>query len=327
MKKIGFSFIKDADNKNWNEYVKISSEMVTIAHNPSLKIILEESFGFKTSNYLVKKEGKVVGVFPCTKINGKIVSMPHFSYGDLLISSKGDLKKEIRKKLMGSNFEIRSFESFSANVDDSKVVCYLSLKNSEEEQWDFWKSKLRSQIRKGMKNGVEVTIGEREYLNDFYAIYSKNMHNLGSPVLQMGFFENILKFYEYGEVKIFLAKRNGITMAASMVLTYHKFAEVCWASSLREYNTLNPNMLLYWEMIKYALHQELKIFSFGRSSKDSSTLKFKRQWSPSEKQLYFNFSRPHRFDIKKIKILSKVWSKLPLKVANFLGPRISKNIY
>lgn len=320
--------VKEAESfGEWNDFAKNHKGFLTIAHNPSLKKILENSFGFETKNHLVKKGEEVVGIFPLSNIQGKSVSMPHFSYGDILTAQPENFKKDIREKLLHDNFDIRSFEAFAPHVDDSKIICYLPLCNSEEEQWEFWKSKLRSQIRKGMKNKVEIKFGGIEYLDDFYKVYSRNMRDLGSPVLGYDFFKNIFELYRFGEAKIFLAVKNNTVMAASVVLTYQNFAEVCWASSLREFNKLNPNLLMYWEMIKYCVQEKYEIFSFGRSSKDSNTLKFKRQWSPEEKQLYFNSAQPAKFDIKKYDFLSKIWSKFPLFFANYLGPVFSKNIY
>ncbi|MFW5895670.1 MAG: GNAT family N-acetyltransferase [archaeon] len=311
----------------WNDFFDQYNGLVTIAHNPTLSKILKKSFGFDSKNIMIKQSDKIIGVFPISIINGKLVSIPHFSYGDILLNGSETEKKKIRDKILNKQYEIRSFEAFSAYYNDLKIMSYLELKDSVEDQWNYWKSKLRSQIRKGIKNGVQVKKGRKEYLTEFYRVYSKNMRDIGSPVLSYKFFKNILEFYQHGEAKVFLAEYQNKTIASSIVLTYKDFAEVCWASSLKEFNNTQANMVIYWEMIKHAVNQNYDIFSFGRSSKDSNTYRFKKQWNPKEKQLYFNYSHPQKISIKKMTFLSKLWSKLPLFIANLIGPYISKRIY
>jgi len=317
----------DYDLNQWNEFAS-RFEFVTVAHNPSLISIIEKSFHFKSSYFFIKdNENNIVGIFPSYIVKGNIISIPHFSYGDIILDEEEQNVNNIRNEIIGSNYEIRSFSSFSKHVDASKIMCYLNLKDSEEEQWAYWKSKLRSQIRKGIKNGVEVKIGGEELLSTFYQVYSKNMHDLGSPVLGISFFKNILNLYKYGEAKIFVAYKNNINLAVGLVLTYQNFSEVCWASSLKEYNSLNANMVLYWEMIKYAVNNHYNYFSFGRSTKDSNTHRFKKQWNPNEKQLFFNYSSLPKINIRKYTFLAGMWRKLPLSFANKLGPYISSRIY
>jgi len=317
------------ENETWNHFLNQEKEnqLVTIAHNPSLGEVLKNAFGYKYFNYVLLNKDTVVGVFPVCKIKNKIVSLPHFSYGDILLKSDFAKNNTFRKKVIGNNYEIRSFKSFSNSVDQSKVMCFLNLHKNEEEQWGHWNSKLRNNIRRGLKNNITVKIGGAEYLKEFYKVYSRNMKDLGSPVLSYKFFKDIFEFYKYGEAKIFIAQKDNINMAASIVLTYQNFSEVCWASALREYNALKPNLVIYWEMIKYAINNHYKYFSFGRSSKNSNTLHFKKHWKPIEKQLYFNLSQPKTIDVKKLKFLSNIWRKMPLTLANIIGPYFSKNIY
>ena len=75
---------------------------------------------------------------------------------------------------------------------------------------------------------------------------------------------------------------------------------------------------MYWEMIKYSIENGMNFFSFGRSTKGSGTHEFKSRWGALEQQLYFNNSE-YSFDIRKLKILSYLWSKLPYTVVKKLG--------
>ena len=80
-------------------------------------------------------------------------------------------------------------------------------------------------------------------------------------------------------------------------------------------------------MIKFAIENKAKIYSFGRSSHNSSVLKFKKQWETQDIPLYWSFSEKRKHNIRKIRILKILWRRLSLKIANLIGPFFAKKIY
>ena len=109
--------------------------------------------------------------------------------------------------------------------------------------------------------------------------------------------------------------------------------EIPWASSLREFNRFSVNMLLYWESLSYSIEQGCQFFDFGRSNKDAPTYRFKKQWGAEEKQLHWYQWTPEgeeavRLDPQnsKLSLATKAWQKLPVPIANLIGPGIVKNI-
>lgn len=203
----------------------------------------------------------------------------------------------------------------------------MKLEKTPDEQLKAFKSKLRSQIKKGYKNGLTSVYGGKELLEDFYFVYSHNMHDLGSPVLSKYFFQNILDYYENGSAKIHIVYFNEKPIGAGFVISFIKDIEVCWASTRKKFNYLQPNMVLYWEMISKAIQNNMERFSFGRSTKFSGTHRFKKQWGCEDIQLYFNHSKPQKTNIKNYTFLTKLWRVLPYKLTLLLGPWIAKKIY
>jgi len=328
LKLVPIENVSSFNSADWKTYFK-NNEQTTIAHSFSLGLILQKTYGYSFEPYKILKNDKVVGFVPFCRIGNKLVSMPHFSYGGILddiIVSKEDLMR-LFEQLNSNDLEVRSFNVCTPYFSDEKVTCFLRLKQSCEEQMSEFKSKLRSQIKKGVKNGLQCKIGGKELLSDFYDVYSRNMHDLGSPVLTKLFFNNLINDYEDGLVNIHMVYYNEKPIGTSFVISYFDFMEVCWASTLRKYNYLQPNMVLYWEMITHAINTKMKVFSFGRCTKNTGTHKFKKQWGCEDIQLYFNFSKEYKGDIKKAKFLMKVWRKIPYKLALILGPFITKKIY
>jgi hypothetical protein len=302
-------------------------QIITIAHNPCLINILSDTFGYKPESYLIIESEKVIGILPGVRIGTKYVSIPHFSYGGPICLNEDFMKSSLNELFPKQNYDIRSFNLLSEFCNDEKVICYLRLQDTVEKQWEGFKSKLRSQIKKGYSYELETINGGLELLSDFYKVYTQNMLRLGSPPLPKKLFSNILNSYKCGIVNIVVVRINDLAVAAGMTLSYMGFKEICWASSDYRYNKYNVNMVLYWEIIKNSIIEGDKIFSFGRSSKNSNTYKFKLQWEPIVVPLFFNYSFQHKFNIKKLTLLSDIWKKQPRFSSIFFGKIISKYLY
>lgn len=316
--------VNEDDINDWLSFVqkKIKSENLSIVHNPSIGFILSKTFGYENQYTVYKESGVIVGVFPKLKIGLKSVSVPHFSYGDPIFNEQNNFN------FLPKKFEIRSYYKLSKYYSDEKVVVQLNLPKNIEILENSFKSKLRSQIKKGFSYNAIIRKGGLELLNGFYEVYSKNMYDLGSPPLPLIFFHNILVDYKYGNVKITLLEFNNQPVASGFTISFMGFEEVCWASSDHKFNRYNFNMVLYWEMIKDSILNGNNIFSFGRSSKESSTLKFKLQWgSPEVRQIFINYSEPIRINIKNIHLLSKIWRLLPYNITLLFSKFLSKKIY
>ncbi|HXV27889.1 MAG TPA: GNAT family N-acetyltransferase, partial [bacterium] len=121
--------------------------------------------------------------------------------------------------------------------------------------------------------------------------------------------------------------------AAAFTLRHHDIVEIPWASSIRDYDKLCPNMLLYWEVIKHAISSECRRFDFGRCSKESKTFAFKKQWGPEIHPLYWQYPMGQASPVPAVNPKTdgfspfiRLWQKLPLPVSNRLGPLIAKNL-
>jgi FemAB-related protein (PEP-CTERM system-associated) len=214
-------------------------------------------------------------------------------------------------------------------VGDKVNLC-LQLPKTPELLWRQLDTKIRNQIRKAERSALSIEVGHAEKLNDFYELFLHNMRDLGSPVHALGFFQTILTAFG-DNAQVVLVRKGAKAIGGLIALTFKDSLIVPWASSLRRYLPLCPNMLLYWETLRLGCLQGVRRFEFGRSSRNSGTYRFKRQWGALEEPLYWYTIplNPHR--VKPISITSKratllmsVWQHLPLNVTRWLGPKIRK---
>lgn len=318
-----------ADDSVWNEFLEkeIDNQMITIAHNPSLGPILEKTFGYKSQNRLMLKEGKLVGVLPAVLFKNKVVSIPHFSYGGPIVDSNEEITIDLNSLFQGKKFEVRSFSKLSEHVYDKKISCVLNVHESVDEQMMSLKSKLRQKIRKAEKIGYITKLGGLELLDDFYDGYSRKMLEFGSPPIGKVFFKNLLTDYKYGDVQIGLLYDGDKLIASGMALSYLNFNEVCWSSTDTDYNRHNIHALICWEMLKSSVENKHAYYSFGRSTIESNNHRFKKQWNPLELPIYYNYSEPIGKSIKELSFLTKIWKLQPLQTSIYFGHKISKYVY
>jgi len=117
-----------------------------------------------------------------------------------------------------------------------------------------------------------------------------------------------------------------------MILATDKTVSIPWASTLREFNNLGPNMLLYWNFLKFSADNGYKIFDFGRSTEGEGTFKFKQQWGAQPEPLIWHTysetcktSRPKQQSSNR-NMVAGIWQKMPLPVVNFIGPSLRRYI-
>ncbi|WP_459877795.1 FemAB family XrtA/PEP-CTERM system-associated protein [Desulfothermus naphthae] len=338
----------------WDEYV-LNHSYSNVYQLYNWKKVIHETYGHE-GYYIVaiSNNMEIVGILPIVKINAygfvkKFTSIPFSDLGGVLAENKKieellieyalakaknenvrsvTLRQQERLRLDGA---IKNFHYPHLIIKKDKVRLILELKKSSEQLFTSFKSKLRSQIRKPMKEGFTVKIGGLELVDDFYKVFGKNMRWLGSPVHSKDMIKNTVKYFS-PMCKIFAVYKEKIPVACSLILEFKDMVYNPWASSLREYSRLSPNMLLYWSMLEYSCDKGYKYFDFGRSSVGGGTYRFKKQWGAEEKQLlWYIWSKKrnkhkieHSLLIKDMFI--KIWRKTPLSLTNMLGPFLRRYI-
>jgi len=213
-----------------------------------------------------------------------------------------------------------------------KVRMLLRLPASSEMLLKTFRSKLRSQINRALKEGFTTRVGGLDLLEDFYKVFLVNMRDLGSPVHSVNLMRHCLvAFTEHA--RIIVVYRATEPVAAALVIGFASVLRNPWASSLRKYASLGANMLLYLRMLEYACDHGYEVFDFGRSSPGEGTYRFKEQWGAVPEPLYWHYlsldgRMPDPEDAGKARFETamRCWQRLPLIVTRIIGPRIRKHI-
>jgi FemAB-related protein (PEP-CTERM system-associated) len=208
----------------------------------------------------------------------------------------------------------------------------LRLERDAAKGWERLDRKVRNQVRKAEKSQLTARAGGAELLDRFYGVFARNMRDLGTPVYSRGFFAAVLAAFP-DTARVFLVDSGEVTVAAAITLSYRDTIENPWASSLREYRSLSPNTLMYWRMLEHAMATGHSTFDFGRSTPNEGTFHFKQQWGAEPTPLHWEYvlangnSLPNLSPSNpKYRAAIALWTRLPLAVANRLGPHIVRSI-
>jgi FemAB-related protein (PEP-CTERM system-associated) len=327
----------------WDTFVRGQSGW-THFHQYGWRSVMEDALGHETLLF-VARDGRdqLTGVLPLVRVKSLLfghflISMPFLNYGgplgnDAAIRALADRAAEQANESGADLIELRSRSELQLDMPAShrKVTVALEIEPGDPEPtFKALKSKVRSQVRRPTKEGVEVRFGA-DQLGAFYRVFAENMRDLGTPVLGEPIFRAMRD--TFGESVWFgAAWLDGVPIAAGCGFAWDDEFEMTWASSLRAYNRIAPNMLLYWRFIERAAETGLRTFNFGRCTPGGGTHRFKLQWGGRDEQLWWyhrasdsGASTPNP-DKGALSLGPKLWSRLPLSIANALGPAIVRNI-
>ena len=189
-----------------------------------------------------------------------------------------------------------------------------------------------SATRSGRRNdaGLSIDVGGREQLDAFYGVFAARMRELGSPGARAPFFAAI--FDAFGELaRASSSCSKGETPIGGLMALAVETPRVPWAACASEIRALCPNMLLYWETLRAACADGFRRFDFGRSTRDSGTYRFKRQWGAEEEPLFWytipigrRVSLPTGKGGRTATRLVGLWRHLPLSFTQRVGPHVRK---
>jgi serine/alanine adding enzyme len=333
------------DGAAWDRFVE-ADPLGTFCHLSAWWPLMEEVLGHRVEPWVARApDGSLAGVLPIVEMKSVLfghsrISMPFLNYGGALGSPEARQALsaaviERAKRAGADRLVLRDRVAPSARKPESngaprKVTVLLDLPDRAETLWSSLDSKVRSQIRRPMKEGMEARFGAEE-APAFYRVFARNMRDLGTPVLPPALFEGLPG--AFGNRCVFgTVRHSGQVVAAGCGFRFRDEFEMTWASSLREHNRLAPNMLLYWRFMEKMVGDSVRVFNFGRCTPDGGTHRFKKQWGGRDLPLPWQQWPPvadasgPQADRGAYALASSLWRRLPVPVANLLGPPIARRL-
>ena len=336
--------IRETAPTDWDAFVEQRPD-ASLYHLRGWTDLTREVFGHRTLFVEAREAtGALTGILPVIQqrswlLGNFATSVAFFNYGgalteDPLVAERMMRRAAEKAEALGCRYlEFRDVQArpgdWSMRTD--KITLQLELPDTFEALAKRLGAKLRSQVKRAEREAVQCRRGGAELLDAFYAVFAENMRDLGTPVYPKRFFEAILKrFAPYCELVVI--DWQGGPAAAAFLTFWRGRAEVPWASCRAKAKPVGLNMKLYWELLARSIERGCGRFDFGRSTVESGTYRFKRQWGAEPVPMYWyrwerqprGAEETHGEDKGRVmQLATSVWQRLPLGIANAFGPLVS----
>lgn len=323
---------------HWDAFVA-RAEHSSFCHLVGWRDILSDVLGAECLYRVATAPGgEWEGILPLARVKSRIfghylVSLPFLNDGGPLGSTaaKRQLAQHAVVEARRSAVDLLELRTRSAGdlglpVSSRKITVLRELPTSAEVLLKSFASKLRSQIRRPIKEGLTVRFGldQRE---PFYEVFARTMRNLGTPVLPRALFERVAATFP-DLVTFGVVYRGDRPLAGGCGFVWREEFEMTWAGALRESRSIAANMLLYWSFMEHMIDRGVRVFNFGRCTPGGGTHHFKQQWGGADVPLPWSqyaagsVKAPPSPDDPALSLGPRVWRHLPLSIANLLGPRV-----
>jgi|SRR5690348_862617 len=326
----------------WEEFVARHRECVNY-HRWGWKGVIERAFRWKAHYLIAEEGGEVQGILPLCENESRffghlLCSVPFFSEAGIVAQSRraanalAEQAIQIAERTGAEYIELRhAHEALPAwGAITNKVTLVCDVFATPEENMQHLSTKMRTNVRRSLRTGIEAEFGGREFLGDFYEIFCHKMRELGTPPYSKRFFEIILEAFP-NESFVCRIKHSGGTVGAAFLTGYGHTIEANWSACLPDAMSLRPNMFLFWELVCFAGRKGYRVFDFGRSSIGSGTYHFKQQWNTRVIPLYWNYWRASGEQALELnpnnpryRAAIWTWKRLPLALTKLLGPAIAR---
>jgi FemAB-related protein (PEP-CTERM system-associated) len=190
--------------------------------------------------------------------------------------------------------------------------------------------KQRAMVRKGIQNGLTSVLDDAP--DRLHRVYAESVRNLGTPVFSRRYFRILLEaFADCTDIVTIL---DGEAPIAS-VMNFYWRDEVLpyYGGGTTAARGRAANDFMYWEVMRRAAARGYRLFDFGRSKLGTGSFAFKKNWGFTPAPLHYRFHLRSGTEIPEINPLNPkyrlfiaAWKRLPLPVANAIGPHIVRGV-
>ena len=333
----------DADETRWDAFVESCPE-ATFFHRFGWKRIAEEVFRHKPFFLVAERGAEIVGVLPLAESKSllfghSLLSLPFCVYGgvaatdpDAVLALHG-AARTLGQDLGVTHLELRNMRGREPSWprQDLYVTYRKEILPEVEANMLAIPRKQRAMVRKGIQRGLRSEIDTN--VDRFFALYTDNVHRHGTPPQSKRYFEALQRVFGKDTEVLTVVDQNG--RPVSSVFTFYFRDEVLpyYAGDDEAARDLAANDFKYWELMRRACERGYKLFDYGRSKRGTGSFDFKKNWGFEATPLHYEFvlfegeSIPENNPLNpKYRAFIALWRKLPVPVANAVGPYIVRGL-
>ena len=327
----------------WDAFVMVCPQ-ATFFHRAGWQRVIGDVFRHDTYFLYAELDGQIQGVLPLAHVHSllfgnSLVGLPFAVYGGVAAATPqaaDALEAEaqaIAQRLGVAHLELRNVSQRHADwpAQDLYVTFRKQILPDAEANMLAIPRKQRAMVRKGIKNGLVSEVGR--HVDRFFDLYADNVHRHGTPAMPKRYFQALLA--EFGADCEVLTVTGPDGRLLSSVLSFYFRDEVLpyYAGDDESARDLAANDFKYWELLRRSCARGLKVFDYGRSKQGTGSFAFKKNWGFVPTPLRYEYCLYKRDAVPqnnpsnaKYKLLIATWRRMPIGLANWLGPYIVRSL-
>ena len=320
----------------------------SVFHRTAWSRAVERGCG-QAAHYLVAGSGDgVTGLMPLTEIHSPLFGRALVSVGFAVgggpigddrstIDALADAGWSLAGRLCCPTLELRGRALPSGPAWQVEQGTYAGFKRplaaDDEAELLAIPRKQRAEVRRALGFDLAVGVGTAAHDRvDHYAVYAESVHNLGTPVFPRALFDAVLDLF--GEDADILTVSRGGQPMSSVLSLYHKGVVMpYWGGGTSAARAWRANDLMYHALMRHARARGCAEFDFGRSKLGTGAFAFKKNWGFAPEPLFYalrtaNGQAPRETNpmSPRYRLPVALWRKLPLGIANLIGPWIARGL-
>jgi FemAB-related protein (PEP-CTERM system-associated) len=330
----------------WDDFVQ-SHPDATFFHRSEWRGILEDVFRHRCHYLLAETNQGVEGILPLAHVKSRLfgsalISTPFAVYGGVVATTeRARVELEQSATVLANSLGVDYLElrdqkpSASTSTDGFSVKdLYFTFRKTidpdPEKNLKAIPRKQRAVVRKTLKAGLETALDDDVEL--FFRAYSESVRNLGTPVFAKQYFSRVKR--AFGEdCEILVVMKDGRLVSSVMSFYFRDQVLPYYGGGTEEARALKANDFMYWELMSRVCQRGIRIFDYGRSKVGTGSYDFKRHWGFEPEPLPYRYRLIRAKETPnvspanpKYRLFISAWKKLPLPVANRIGPFISRSL-
>ena len=327
----------------WDAFV-MACPGATFFHRAGWQRVLRQAFGHDTYFLSARRDGVIEGVLPLGHVKSMLfgnalTSLPFAVYGGVAAISEEaaqaleDEAQRLARKLGVQHLELRHVRQRHADWPAQHLYVTFRKDIAADEQANMLAipRKQRAMVRKGMKNGLMSEIDQR--VDRFFALYADNVHRHGTPAMPKKYFQALRDEFGADCEVLTVTASDGRVLSSVMSFYFRDEVLPYYAGDDEAARELAANDFKYWELMRRACARGVKVFDYGRSKQGTGSFAFKKNWGFEPTPLHYEYQLYKRDAVPqnnpnnaKYKLLIQTWRRLPIGVANWLGPFVVRSL-
>ncbi len=330
-------------SQRWDAFVLTQPE-ATFFHRAGWQHVLQQVLRHDSYFLYAEEGGRLCGVLPLAHVKtwlfgNALVGLPFAVYGGVVAtrpevaSALEQAAESLAQRLGVAHLELRNRTLRHSDwpSQDLYVGFRKALEPGDAARLQAIPRKQRAMVRKGQGHGLHSAVDSG--VQRFFPLYANSMRRHGTPALSRRYFEALLATFGTDCEVLTVSTAQG--QPVSSVLSFYFRDEVLpyYAGDLPEARALAANDYKYWALMCHASQRGATVFDYGRSKQGTGSYAFKKNWGfvplplHYEYQLYKRAAVPQNNPANRgFAPLIAVWRRLPLGVANWLGPHIVRGL-